>query len=44
MNSKDLKDKMAEAGVVGPPDVFFYHVAKQSGLLLAAGWKASSFI
>lgn len=29
MNSKDLKDKMAEAGVVGPPDVFMYHVVKQ---------------
>jgi len=29
MNSKDLKDKMAEAGVVGPPDVFVYHVIKQ---------------
>ncbi|MEO5782403.1 MAG: hypothetical protein ABIQ07_03975 [Ginsengibacter sp.] len=29
MNSKDLKDKMAEAGVVGAPDVFFYKVAQQ---------------
>jgi len=29
MNSKDLKDKMKEAGVVGPPDVFMYHVVKQ---------------
>ena len=29
MNSKDLKDKMAEAGVIGPPDIFFYHVVKQ---------------
>jgi len=27
MASKDLKDKMNEAGVVGPPDVFFYRVA-----------------
>ncbi|MEO6455660.1 MAG: hypothetical protein ABIN97_16385 [Ginsengibacter sp.] len=27
--SKDLKDKMAEAGVVGAPDIFFYHVVKQ---------------
>jgi hypothetical protein len=26
MNSKDLKDKMAEAGVTGKPDIFFYHV------------------
>ena len=29
MNSKDLKDKMKDAGVVGPPDVFMYHVVKQ---------------
>ena len=29
INSKDLKDKMAEAGVVGPPDIFFYHVVKE---------------
>jgi len=29
MNSKDLKDKMKEAGVVGAPDVFMYHVVKQ---------------
>ena len=29
MNSKDLKDKMAEAGVTGPPDIFMYHVVKQ---------------
>ena len=27
--SKDLKDKMAEGGMVGAPDIFFYHVAKQ---------------
>jgi len=29
MNSKDLKDKMAEAGVIGKPDIFMYHVVKQ---------------
>ena len=29
MASKDLKDKMAEAGVVGPPDIFFYKVVQQ---------------
>lgn len=29
MASKDLKDKMAEAGVVGPPDIFFYNVVQQ---------------
>jgi len=29
MNSKDLKDKMKDAGVVGPPDVFMYHAVKQ---------------
>lgn len=29
MASKDLKDKMAEAGVVGPPDIFFYNVAQK---------------
>jgi hypothetical protein len=28
-HSKDLKDKMTAAGVVGPPDIFFYHVVKQ---------------
>lgn len=27
MQSKDLKDKMAEAGVEGPPTIFFYKVA-----------------
>ena len=27
MNSKDLKDKMAEAGVDGPPSFFFYRIA-----------------
>jgi hypothetical protein len=27
--SKDLKDKMTEAGVEGAPDIFFYHVVKQ---------------
>jgi hypothetical protein len=27
MQSKDLKDKMSEAGVVGPPTSFFYRVA-----------------
>lgn len=29
MNSKDLKDKMNEAGVEGAPDIFFYHVIKE---------------
>lgn len=29
MKSKDLEDKMMEAGVVGAPDIFFYRVAKQ---------------
>ena len=29
MNSQDLKDKMKEAGVEGPPDFFFYKVAKR---------------
>jgi hypothetical protein len=29
MASKDLKDKMAEAGVVGPPDIFFYNVVQK---------------
>ncbi len=29
MNSKDLKDKMKEAGVEGAPDIFFYHVIKE---------------
>lgn len=28
MASQDLKDKMAEAGVVGPPDIFFYNVVQ----------------
>jgi hypothetical protein len=28
-HSKGLKDKMAEAGVEGAPDIFFYHVIKQ---------------
>lgn len=28
MASQDLKDKMAEAGVVGPPDFFFYNVVQ----------------
>jgi len=28
MASKDLKDKMAESGVVGKPDIFFYHVVQ----------------
>ncbi len=28
MNSKDLKDKMAESGVTGPPDIFFYNVVQ----------------
>lgn len=28
MASKDIKDKMAEAGVVGPPDIFFYNVVQ----------------
>ncbi len=27
MNSQDLKDKMKEAGVDGPPDFFFYKIA-----------------
>lgn len=27
--SKDLKDKMAEAGVVGAPDIFFYKVVQK---------------
>ena len=27
MNSQDLKDKMKEAGVDGPPDIFFYKIA-----------------
>jgi hypothetical protein len=27
MASKDLKDKMAEAGVDGPPTFFFYKIA-----------------
>ena len=27
MDSKDLKDKMNEAGVVGPPTTFFYRIA-----------------
>lgn len=29
MNSKELKHRMDSAGVVGPPDIFFYHVVKQ---------------
>lgn len=29
MNTKELKHRMDSAGVVGPPDVFFYHVVKQ---------------
>jgi hypothetical protein len=29
MNSKELKHRMDSAGVVGPPDVYFYHVVKQ---------------
>jgi len=29
MASKDLKDKMAKAGVAGPPDIFFYNVVQQ---------------
>jgi hypothetical protein len=26
MNSKDLKDKMEKAGVVGPPNIFFFNI------------------
>ena len=29
MNSQDLKDKMKEAGVEGPPDAFFYKVVQK---------------
>ncbi len=29
MNTKELKHRMDSAGVVGPPNVFFYHVVKQ---------------
>ena len=29
MNSKDLKDKMAEAGVEGPPTSFFYKIVEK---------------
>ena len=29
MASKDIKDKMAEAGVGGPPDIFFYNVVQK---------------
>jgi hypothetical protein len=29
VKSKDLKDKMTEAGVEGAPDIFFYRVVKQ---------------
>jgi hypothetical protein len=29
IKSKDLKDKMTEAGGEGAPDIFFYHVVKQ---------------
>lgn len=29
MASKDLKDKMAESGVTGPPNIFFYNVVQK---------------
>ncbi len=29
MNSQDLKDKMKEAGVEGPPDIFFYRITQK---------------
>jgi hypothetical protein len=29
MNSQDLKDKMKEAGVEGPPDIYFYKVVQK---------------
>ena len=29
MNSDDLKNKMKEAGVEGPPDFFYYKIAKK---------------
>ena len=29
MNSQDLKDKMKEAGVEGPPDIYFYRVVQR---------------
>ena len=29
MNSQDLKDRMKEAGVDGPPDVFYYNVTQR---------------
>lgn len=29
MNSKDLKDKMKEGGVEGPPSIFFYRIAEK---------------
>jgi hypothetical protein len=29
MNSQDLKDKMKEAGVDGPPDIFFYRITQK---------------
>lgn len=29
MNSQDLKDKMKEAGVDGPPDIFFYRITQR---------------
>ncbi|KAA9042103.1 hypothetical protein FW778_08820 [Ginsengibacter hankyongi] len=29
MHTKQLKHRMDSAGIVGPPDIFFYHVVKQ---------------
>ena len=29
MNSQDLKDRMKEAGVEGPPDIFFYKIVQR---------------
>jgi hypothetical protein len=29
MNSQDLKDRMKEAGVEGPPDIFFYKITEK---------------
>lgn len=29
LNSKDLKDKMAKAGVEGPPTFFFYNIVQK---------------
>jgi hypothetical protein len=29
LNSQDLKDRMKEAGVEGPPDIYFYRVVKK---------------